>query len=1039
MKSLSPETHIFRLPRRLIPGWFSLCLALLVTPANGALEYLSQKVTFSPDPGYQVTPQLGGTNGVIYGTGIRAPLETALVSFRPDGSDFRVLHEFGSVPEDGSPGSSSKLIDGQDGHIYGFSINGGTNRTDDNTLGVTNGTGMIFRLKLDGSDYRVLHTFPRGSGIADGGAFPTSLVIDPTNQVLYGTAAGGQNPDPWDPFTGRAGLIFRLSSNGGDFEVVRHFQADYRRPATLSLASGNVLLGIASPFQNDPTALFRIETDGSGFRILANKDFPTFLFEARNGQLYFNTTEYLDGLGGLFRWNSEGSGSPVLLYQPEEFRIRNLFEGKDGGLYGFDEGGTIFRINPDGTGFIKLAESAASDVLVEATDGALYSGKGIKLTPLSDGAPRILWRNQIVAEEQVLFYGTRTLTLTSSIPNAKIFYTTDGSPPSSGSQPYVFPFDVVQDTTLRTIAYASDLSRSAERPAVRIEVVPAWSLKTVVAAVAGLIGGKIEWQPEPAQVVPQPKNSNTAEGFYPSGTTVTLRAVPRPGWEFARWEGAGGGISEQKTFTLNSDTEVTAVFAQRAVYKLNTYIEGADSSVGDILGNGPRTPGVKVWGQYYFAGTVVELTPVPSPGWTFFRWAYGSSSTEPTLRITMDRHRTIGAFFGRTVEPTVVGSGTVEVLPHSGPHRIETQVTLVGHPAPGNFLAYWGVESGGSITPVSTFNPSEWAVNIPADYLPVAAFTVIPAGQVLLEVKLEGRGNVRANPSRNTFTPGQLVDLTAVPATGEVFHSWKWTSAGQNFTKTNTVLRVSVTTNTTVTARFGTVPAPPTITVHPRPVTVIQGYPASFNVVAGGGEPRTYQWWRGGVKLPEDAHFKGATNATLTIAQVNPLDAGSYTVEVRNASGSVTSNPAILTVLDGQADTDGDGLRNGEEGVLQTDPTLADTDGDGLNDFREARELGTNPRAADTDGDGFADGTEVAVGTDPKDGSESPDGHLTAYFAVELEFYTLSGKNYQLQQSTDLQTWTDVGAVFAGTGNLASRFVSTRTSEQTYWRLQPVP
>jgi len=62
------------------------------------------------------------------------------------------------------------------------------------------------------------------------------------------------------------------------------------------------------------------------------------------------------------------------------------------------------------------------------------------------------------------------------------------------------------------------------------------------------------------------------------------------------------------------------------------------------------------------------------------------------------------------------------------------------------------------------------------------------------------------------------------------------------------------------------------------------------------------------------------------------------------------------------ADTDGDGLRDGEEvRTHNTNPVLADTDGDGLNDGQEVNTTATDPLVADSDGDGLSDGQEVNV------------------------------------------------------------------------------
>jgi hypothetical protein len=69
------------------------------------------------------------------------------------------------------------------------------------------------------------------------------------------------------------------------------------------------------------------------------------------------------------------------------------------------------------------------------------------------------------------------------------------------------------------------------------------------------------------------------------------------------------------------------------------------------------------------------------------------------------------------------------------------------------------------------------------------------------------------------------------------------------------------------------------------------------------------------------------------------------------------------------ADTDEDGLLDGEEvNDYDTDPLLEDTDGDGLADSYEVNTTETDPLEADTDGDGVSDGDEWFIrGTDPLD------------------------------------------------------------------------
>eukprot|EP01082_Thalassiosira_pseudonana_P009262 g8357.t1 g8357 contig29:336166-338606(-) len=73
-----------------------------------------------------------------------------------------------------------------------------------------------------------------------------------------------------------------------------------------------------------------------------------------------------------------------------------------------------------------------------------------------------------------------------------------------------------------------------------------------------------------------------------------------------------------------------------------------------------------------------------------------------------------------------------------------------------------------------------------------------------------------------------------------------------------------------------------------------------------------------------------------------------------------------------KADSDGDGLLDGKENQIGTDPNNPDSDGDGLSDSQEVF-LGTDPLEVDTDGDGVSDYEEVVKGSDPMDGGSTPD------------------------------------------------------------------
>ena len=85
---------------------------------------------------------------------------------------------------------------------------------------------------------------------------------------------------------------------------------------------------------------------------------------------------------------------------------------------------------------------------------------------------------------------------------------------------------------------------------------------------------------------------------------------------------------------------------------------------------------------------------------------------------------------------------------------------------------------------------------------------------------------------------------------------------------------------------------PPTISQQPQPVTVYVGQSASFNAVAQGSLPLSYQWEFNGQPLT------GETTSTLAIGAVDLADEGDYTLVVTNSSGSVTSVVAQLALLE---------------------------------------------------------------------------------------------------------------------------------------------
>ena len=143
--------------------------------------------------------------------------------------------------------------------------------------------------------------------------------------------------------------------------------------------------------------------------------------------------------------------------------------------------------------------------------------------------------------------------------------------------------------------------------------------------------------------------------------------------------------------------------------------------------------------------------------------------------------------------------------------------------------------------------------------------------------------------------------------------SGKVTATFSGKTDLDTSVYVFFGADNTISSSLGTVPAfsvaptnpvvvsgPPLILNEPASRTNDAGASVVLNVGASGAGPLSYRWYLDGTNaLIDGGRVSGTGTATLTLSGVLGGDAGSYTVVVTNAAGSVTSTvPAVLTVVD---------------------------------------------------------------------------------------------------------------------------------------------
>lgn len=89
---------------------------------------------------------------------------------------------------------------------------------------------------------------------------------------------------------------------------------------------------------------------------------------------------------------------------------------------------------------------------------------------------------------------------------------------------------------------------------------------------------------------------------------------------------------------------------------------------------------------------------------------------------------------------------------------------------------------------------------------------------------------------------------------------------------------------------------PPQVTRQPAAQTVWVGDNVTLDLAVSGSKPMSWQWQKNGPDL------SGATNATLTLINVQSGDGGNYSARISNAAGVTSSGSALLTVLSSRPD-----------------------------------------------------------------------------------------------------------------------------------------
>ncbi len=306
----------------------------------------------------------------------------SVFSVSTTGTNFTIVHAFAASTDGAYP---QGLILGADGKFYGIASQSGPSNY-----------GTVYKMSTTGGGYTVVQAFD----YTNTGGYLSGTLSQDSAGILYGASTQG------GPNSGQ-GTIFKVKTDGTNFLVLHSFANNGQEgtggdPGVT--INGTTLIGSRSSGGSQPDGInrnlgtiFTLPTTGTtGFHVLY--DFDTgftdgynsssaLVYDAANGN-YYGTTRtggwYNDGT--IFKMTP--SGAVTILYN-----FTNGFDGNQpfstlvlangtlygstyyGGTYG---SGTVFQIKPDGTGFTTIyvfGQAAGASIpasLIMGADGNLY-------------------------------------------------------------------------------------------------------------------------------------------------------------------------------------------------------------------------------------------------------------------------------------------------------------------------------------------------------------------------------------------------------------------------------------------------------------------------------------------------------------------------------------------------------------------------------------------------------------------------------------------------------------------------------------------
>jgi hypothetical protein len=469
-----------------------------------------------------------------------------------------------------------------------------------------------------------------------------------------------------------------------------------------------------------------------------------------------------------------------------------------------------------------------------------------------------------------------TITITDAVPGVQIYYTLDGSTPTTNSLLYSGSLSLSNLTTLRVRAYLSG-----------------WLLSDSMVGYFGALtndaGSSVSLSrtiPSNTNIAPQVTLTATPQGnvhCYTVTETVPLGLTPSNITQNAVWN------STNQTLKWGPFTNQSVVMTYQLYGMAGGFVCNGQGSVDGYPWPVTGQSNVMVTSTINVSAPVApsklptpQLTPVNTNALPVTVTATCSVGTAQ-LRYTLD-----------TTTPTTNSALYANPLLFTTNTILRVRAFQSGWTASDTAVGYYepAASSTGLLITRGITNSPGYAPSVKLTATPVgnvSSYTVtesLPYGLTPFNISAAGVWNASAltlkwGPFSNqtqtlTYQASGTAGTNLIGGTGSV-DGFPVVIYGS----TNIVVDLSLMPN----------PAAPAITVQPLSQPQAVGYPLVLYVNAISAPPPSYQWRFNGTNLP------GANSQVYGVASFQATNAGNYDVVVSNSVGVVTSQVATVTMM----------------------------------------------------------------------------------------------------------------------------------------------